>query len=57
MDYPKLSGTNCSDRPKMTWMEVINTDLGEFGICKEDAADRVRWKRLIGPVGRGMLDV
>jgi len=34
----------------MTWMEVINRDFRELGICREDATDRARWKRLIGPV-------
>ena len=55
-EYPKLGGPNCKGRPKMTWMEVINRDLRELGICKEDAADRARWKRLIGRVDRSMLD-
>jgi len=40
----------------MTWMEVINRDLRELGICKERAADRTRWKRLVGPAGRGKSD-
>ena len=56
MAYPKLSGPNCKGRPKMTWMEVINRDFRELGIRKEDAADRARWKKLIGPVNRGMWD-
>ena len=32
----------------MTWMEVINRDLRDLIVCKENAADRARWKRLIG---------
>ena len=54
MEYPKLSGPNGKGRPKMTWMELINTDLRDLGKCEEDAADRAR--RLIGPVDRSMLD-
>ena len=56
MKYPILSCPNCKGRPKRTWVEVINRDLRELGICKEGAAHRARWKRLIGPVDRGMLD-
>ena len=56
MEYPKLSGPSCKGRLKMTWMEVISSELRELGICKEGAADRAMWKRLIGPVDRGMLD-
>jgi len=56
MEYPQLIGPNCRGRPKMTWMEVINRDLRELGICKERAADRTRWKRLVGPAGRGKSD-
>ena len=37
-------------------MEVINRDFRELGICKQDAADKARWKRLIGPTDRSMLD-
>ena len=37
-------------RLQMTWMEVISRDFRELGICKENAADRVKWKRLIGPM-------
>jgi len=51
MEYAKLSGPNCIKRPKVTWIKAINRDLREFGIRKEDAADRVR---LIGPVDRGI---
>ena len=41
----------------MTWMEIVSSgDLRDLGICKEDATDRAWWKRLIGPVDRGMLD-
>ena len=50
MEYLKLSGRNCKGRLKMTWMEVINRDLRELSICKEDVADRAGWKMLIGPV-------
>ena len=46
----KLSGPNGKGRLKITWMEVISRDLRKLGLCKEDAADRARWKRLIGRV-------
>ena len=49
-EYPKLGGPNCRDRPKMTWMEVINKDLKELGICKKDTVDRTRWRRIISVV-------
>jgi len=55
LEYPKLCEPNCRGGPKMTWMEVINRDLRELGLCKQDAADRVRWRRLIGPVDRDSL--
>jgi len=42
-------------RPKMTWMEVINKDLKALGICKEDAVNRARWRRLINVGPRGGL--
>ena len=56
MECTKLSDLNCKGRLKMTWMEVINRDLRELGMSNEDAADKARWKRLIGPVDRIMLD-
>ena len=34
----------------------VYRDFKELGICKEDAADKARWKRLIRPVEMGMLD-
>jgi len=56
LEYSKLCEPKCRGRPKMTWMEVINRDLRELGLCKEDAADRARWRRLIGREDRDNLD-
>ena len=56
LEYPKFSSSNCKGRLKMSWMEAINGDVRELGIYKEYAADRARWRKLIGHVDRGMLD-
>jgi len=39
MEHPRLDGPNCKGRPKMTWLEVVNKDLKELGICTADALD------------------
>ena len=47
MEYPRLSGPNCKGRPMIIWLEVVNKDLKELGMCKADALDRMRLKQLI----------
>ena len=42
VEYAKPDGHSCKSRPKMTWMEVANKDLTEFGMCKADTQDRMR---------------
>ena len=46
-----MSGPNCNGSPKMTWMKVINRDLRELGICKEDAADKSEVEEVDWPCG------
>jgi len=34
-------------KPKKTWSEIIETDCETQQICKEDAMDRRKWRRLV----------
>ena len=43
----KTCSPNCDGKPKMMWLEVVNKDLKELGICKADVLHRTRWKQLI----------
>ena len=42
----EVEGKRGRGRPKMTWMKLVEKDMRERGLVREDALDRERWKRL-----------
>ena len=42
----EVEGIKGRGRPKMTWSEVIEKDMRERGMKKDDAHDRERWRQL-----------
>ena len=45
---PEIEGKNRRGRPKMTWRQVLEKDMGEVGLREEDAVDREKWRLLSG---------
>ena len=43
----EVEGTRRRGRPQMRWMDNIKHDLKEKGITREQASDRVLWRKLI----------
>ena len=46
MEY-EVEGARPRGRPKKTWREIVVKDCQARGLNREDAMDRVRWKKLI----------
>jgi len=46
MDY-EVYGVRPRIRPKTSWNEVIEEDCQTRRICKEDAMERRKWRKLI----------
>jgi len=44
-----VQGVKPRGRPKKTWMETVKADMSKLGLSREDASDRVKWRRAIGP--------
>ena len=44
-----VEGVKPRGRPKKTWMETVKADMSKLGLSREDASDRVKWRRAIGP--------
>jgi hypothetical protein len=40
----KITGQVGSGRPKKTWKEVVEKDMREVGLRRQDAMDRVKWR-------------
>jgi len=49
MDF-EVEGVRPRGRPKKTWSEVKEKDCQIRQICKEDATDRRKWRKLITDV-------
>ena len=43
----EVEGSRLRGRPKRTWREVVQKDCQAHNLNREDAVDRVRWKKLI----------
>ena len=41
----KVTGKVGRGRPKRTWREVIEKDISVVGLRRQDAMDRVKWRR------------
>lgn len=46
MSY-EVEGVRGRGRPRMTWNQVVEKDMRECGLKKEDAQNRVKWRRLL----------
>ena len=46
MEY-EVEGVKPRGRPKKTWREIVEKDCQVRGLNKEDAMDRIRWKKQI----------
>jgi hypothetical protein len=42
-----VEGTRPRGRPRKTWFEVVRSDMKLFCLKREDAHDRVEWRRRI----------
>src|SRR5580693_2274187 len=40
----KITGQAGSGRPKKTWKEVVEKDMTEISLRRQDAMDRVKWR-------------
>ena len=49
MDY-EVEGVRPRGRPKKTWSEVIEKDCQDRQICKKDAMDSRKWRKLVTDV-------
>ena len=43
----EVEGKRGQGRPRMTWSQVMERDMREYGLKREDAKDRERWRRLL----------
>ena len=43
----QVDGDGVKGRPRKRWREVLKEDMREKGLCREDAWDRSRWKRML----------
>ena len=43
----QVDGDGVKGRPKKRWREVLREDMREKGLCREDAWDRSRWRKML----------
>ena len=43
----EVEGKRGRGRPRMTWSQVVEKDMRECRLKREDAKDRERWRRLL----------
>ena len=43
----QVDGDGVKGRPKKRWREVLREDMRKKGLCREDAWDRSRWRRML----------
>jgi len=43
-------GARPRGRPKKTWREIVEKDCQVRGLNREDAVDRIRWKKQISTI-------
>ena len=42
----EVDGKRGRGRPRLTWIKMVERDMRERGLVKEDAFDRKKWKRM-----------
>ena len=52
----RVEGRRLAGRPRRTWLEIVEADMAELEIDKEDVHDRKKWrmnvmKRKSNPIG------
>ena len=43
----QVDGDGVKGKPKKRWREVLKEDMRKKGLCREDAWDRSRWRRML----------
>ena len=43
----QVDGDGVRGRPRKRWREVLKEDMRKKGLCREDAWDRSRWRRML----------
>ena len=43
----QVDGDGVKGRPRERWREVLKEDMRKKGLCREDAWDRSRWRRML----------
>ena len=43
----QVDGDGVKGRPRKRWSEVLREDMREEGLCREDAWDRSRWRKML----------
>ena len=43
----QVDGDGVKGRPRKRWREVLKEDMREKGLCREDAWDRPRWRKML----------
>ena len=43
----QIDSDGVKGRPKKRWREVLKEDMRKKGLCREDAWDRSRWRRML----------
>ena len=45
--FMQVDGNGVKGRPRKSWREVLKEDMRKKGLCREDAWDRSRWRRML----------
>ena len=43
----QVDGDGVKGRPRKRWREVLKEDMRKKGLCREDAWDRSRWRKML----------
>ena len=43
----QVDGDGVKGRPRKRWREVLREDMREKGLCRKDAWDRWRWRKML----------
>ena len=43
----QVDGDGVKDRPRKRWREVLKENMIKKGLCREDAWDRSRWRKML----------
>ena len=43
----RVQGKRKRGRPKQRWLKTVRDDMRRWGLCKEDAEDKMSWHSMI----------